>query len=64
MGVYRRGSVWWISFVYKRGQIRRSTETMDKRTAAKTCHKAMTKIAEGKSSRWKRRITNGNVGDP
>jgi integrase len=48
MGLYKRGWVWWMSLVYKGGQIRRSTETTDRKTAEKIYHKVMTQIAEGK----------------
>lgn len=48
MGLYRRGQVWWMRFSYKGKQIRRPTETTDKKLAAKIYHKVLTQIAEGK----------------
>ncbi|HVN94953.1 MAG TPA: tyrosine-type recombinase/integrase [Syntrophorhabdaceae bacterium] len=48
MGLYKRGSTWWISFTYNGRQIRQSTETADKKLAEKIQHKVMTEVAEGK----------------
>ncbi len=48
MGLYRRGKVWWMTFSYRGRQIRRSTETVDKRLASKIHAKIITQIAEGK----------------
>ena len=48
MGLYRRGPTWWISFTYNGRQVRRSTETGDKKLAEKIQHKVMTEVAEGK----------------
>lgn len=48
MGLYRRGKVWWMSFVYRGRQIRKSTETTDKRIAEKIYHKVVTEVVEGK----------------
>ena len=33
MGLVKRGSTWWMSFMYQGQQVRRSTETTDKRLA-------------------------------
>ena len=33
MGLYKRGSVWWVRFQYQGAQVRRSTYTADKREA-------------------------------
>ncbi len=48
MALYKRGQVWWMCFTYKGQQVRRSTETSDKRLAEKICRKVMTQIDEGK----------------
>ncbi len=48
MGLYKRGQAWWMRFSYKGKQIRRPTETADKKLAEKIYHKVMTQIAEGK----------------
>jgi integrase len=48
MGLFRRGQVWWMRFSYNGKQIRRPTETTDKKLAEKIYHKVMTQIAEGK----------------
>lgn len=48
MALYKRGQVWWMSFIYKGRQVRRSTETTDKRLAEKIYYKVMTQMAEGK----------------
>jgi len=48
MGLYKRGQTWWMRFSYKGKQIRRPTETNDKKLAEKIHHKVMTQIAEGK----------------
>jgi integrase len=48
MGLFKRGTVWWMRFSYRGRQFRRSTETPDKRLAEKIHHKVMTQIAEGK----------------
>ena len=33
MGLVKRGSTWWMSFMYQGQQVRRSTGTADKRLA-------------------------------
>ena len=48
MGLYKRGPVWWMRFTYKGRQVRRPTQTADKRLAEKIYHKVMTQVAEGK----------------
>jgi integrase len=48
MGLYRRGQVWWMRFTFKGKQIRRPTETTDRKLAEKIYHKVLTQIAEGK----------------
>jgi integrase len=47
MGLFKRGSIWWISFTYRGRQVRKSTETEDKKLAEKIHHKVMTEVAEG-----------------
>lgn len=48
MGLYKRGQVWWMRFTYNGRQVRRPTETTDKRLAEKIYHKVMAQVAEGK----------------
>ncbi len=48
MGLYKRGRVWWMRFSYNGKQIRRPTETTDKKLAEKIYFKVLTQIAEGK----------------
>ena len=48
MGLFKRGTVWWMRFTYKGRQIKRSTETRDRRIAERIHHKVMTQVAEGK----------------
>jgi integrase len=48
MSLYKRGQVWWMRFTYKGKQIRKSTETVDKKLAERIYHKLMGQIAEGK----------------
>ncbi len=48
MGLFKRGRVWWMRFNYQGRQIRRSTETMEKRLAEKIHAKVLTQITEGK----------------
>ncbi len=48
MGLYKRGSVWWMSFIYQGKQIRRSTETEDKTLAKRILDKVKGEVAEGK----------------
>jgi hypothetical protein len=48
MGLYKRGSVWWMSFVYQGRHHRKSTETDDKKLAQRIYDKVKGQIAEGK----------------
>ncbi|MGA3207978.1 MAG: tyrosine-type recombinase/integrase [Syntrophales bacterium] len=48
MGLYRRGSVWWMSFNYNGQQIRRSTETTDKKLAQRIFDKLKGEFAGGR----------------
>jgi integrase len=48
MGLYKRGSVWWMSFTHDGEQLRRSTETEDKKLAIRIFDKLKGDIAEGK----------------
>jgi integrase len=48
MGLYRRDLVWWMSFTHNGKQIRRSTETEDKKLAIRIFDKLKGEIAEGK----------------
>ena len=48
MGLYKRGQVWWMDFVYKGMRYRKSTETEDKKLAQRIYDKVKGEIAEGK----------------
>jgi integrase len=48
MGLFKRGSVWWMSFTHQGQQYRRSTETDDKKLAQRIFDKLRGEIAEGK----------------
>ena len=48
MGLYRRGQVWHMSFVYKGRRYRKSTETEDRKLAQRVYDKVKYEIAEGK----------------
>ena len=48
MGLYKRDLVWWMSFTHQGRQIRRSTETEDKKLAQRIFDKLRGEIAEGK----------------
>jgi len=48
MSLYKRGSVWWMSFTHNGEQLRRSTETEDKKLAIRIFDKLKGEIAEGK----------------
>ena len=48
MGLYRRGSIWWMRFSFQGTQIRRSTETTDKKLAERIYHKVLGELATGK----------------
>jgi site-specific recombinase XerD len=49
MGLYKRGQVWWMSFVYKGKRYRKSTETTDRKLALRIFDKIKGEIAE---NRW------------
>ena len=46
MGLFKRGQVWWMRFTFKGKQVRKPTETTDKKLAEKIYHKVMTQIAK------------------
>lgn len=48
MGIYKRGQVWWMSFIYKGRHYRKSTETDDRKLAQRIYDKIKGEIAEGK----------------
>ncbi len=48
MGLYKRGSVWWMDFVYKGKQFRKSTETSNQKLAQKVLDKIRGEIADQK----------------
>jgi integrase len=48
MSLYKRGSVWWMSFSHHGEQLRRSTETEDKKLAQRIFDKLKGEIAVGK----------------
>ena len=48
MGLYRRGKVWWMSFLCKGKRYRKSTETADRKLAQRIYDKVRGEIAEGK----------------
>lgn len=48
MGLFKRGSVWWMRFSYRGKLVRQSTETDDKRLAQKIYYKAKGQATEGK----------------
>ena len=47
MSLYKRGSFWWMRFSFQGKQIRRSTETTDKKLAERIYHKVLGELAEG-----------------
>jgi integrase len=53
MGLYKRGQVWWVSFVYRGRRYRNSTETADRKLAQRILDKVKGEIAEG---RWFERL--------
>jgi len=53
MGLYKRGAVWWMRFMFDGQQIRRSTETDDQKLAKRIFDKLKGEIAEGK---WFKRL--------
>jgi integrase len=48
MGLYKRGSVWWMSFTYQGKQYRQSTEAENRKVAQRILDKIKGEIAEGK----------------
>ena len=48
MGLFKRGQTWWMRFTYNGKQIRKSTETDDKKLAVRIYQKVMGEVAEGK----------------
>jgi integrase len=48
MGLFKRGQTWWIRFTYKGKQIRKSTETNEKKLAERIYYKVLGEVAEGK----------------
>jgi integrase len=56
MGLFKRGSVWWMSFIYQGKQYRKTTETEDKNLAKRILDKVKGEIAEGK---WFERLPGG-----
>ena len=48
MGLYKRGPVWWMSFIVKGKRYRRSTEGEDRKLAQRIFDKVKGEIAEGK----------------
>jgi len=48
MGIYRRGPVWWMRFSYQGKQVRKSTETDDRKLAQRIFDKLKGEVAEGK----------------
>ena len=47
MGLVKRGTTWWMSFMYQGQQVRRSTGTADKRLAEAILGKVKVQIIEG-----------------
>ena len=48
MGLVKRGTTWWMSFMYQGQQVRRSTETTDKRLAEAILGQVKVQIIEGR----------------
>jgi hypothetical protein len=48
MGLFKRGSVWWMNFVYQGKQYRKTTETEDKKLAQRILDKVKGEIAGGR----------------
>jgi integrase len=49
MGLYKRGRVWWMSFICKGKHYRKPCETEDRKLAQRICDKVKGEVAEG---RW------------
>ncbi len=48
MGLYKRGQVWWMDFIYKGKRYRESTNTEDRKQAQRIYDKVKGQIVEGK----------------
>lgn len=48
MGLFKRGSVWWMRFTYQGKQIKKSAETDDKKLAQRIYDKVKGEVAERK----------------
>jgi integrase len=48
MGLFRRGKVWWMDFMFHGTRVRRSTDTSDKKLAGAILGKVKAQIVEGK----------------
>jgi site-specific recombinase XerD len=48
MGLVKRGTTWWMSFMYQGQQVRRSTGTTDKRLAEAILGQVKVQIVEGR----------------
>jgi site-specific recombinase XerD len=48
MGLMKRGTIWWMSFMYQGQQVRRSTGTSDKRLAEAILGQVKVQIIEGR----------------
>jgi len=48
MGLYKRGKVWWMNLTCNDKQVKRSTETRNKKQAERIYNKVISEIAEGK----------------
>jgi integrase len=57
MGLFRRGRVWWMGFVYGGRRVRRSTEVTDQKLAQKIYDKVKWEIVSGK---WFERLPEEN----
>ncbi len=55
MGLVKRNTIWWMSFTYAGRQVRRSTETSDKKLAEAILSKIRVQIVEGESRKAERR---------
>ncbi len=47
MGLFKRNTVWWMTFVYQGQQVRRSTGATDRRLAENILSKVKVQIVEG-----------------
>ena len=48
MGLFKRNKVWWMSFIHNGRQVRRSTDTTDRRLAEAILGKVKVKLIEGR----------------